>query len=116
MGEWSASLAYSLARARGAETDGSRMLQANVRFQPTEKWSVNWRTSYDMVAGSFNDHVINLKREMHRWEADFAFRQTATGNWTFVFEVALTDNRDLHFDYEQRTGGLQTGPSGSGRR
>ena len=116
VGEWSASLAYSLARARGAETDGSRMLQANVRFQPTEKWSVNWRTSYDMVAGSFNDHVINLKREMHRWEADFAFRQTATGNWTFVFEVALTDNRDLHFDYEQRTGGLQTGPSGSGRR
>ena len=116
VGEWSASLSYSQARARGAETDGSRMLQANVRFQPTEKWSVNWRTSYDMVAGSFNDHVINLKREMHRWEADFAFRQTATGNWTFVFEVALTDNRDLHFDYEQRTGGRQTGPSGAGRR
>ena len=105
VGEWSASISYSLARARGAETDGNQMLQGNVRFQPTEKWSVNWRTSYDLVMGAFNDHVINLKREMHRWEADFAFQQTATGNWTFVFEVALTDNRDLHFDYEQRTGG-----------
>ena len=109
VGEWSASFSYSLARARGVETDGNQMLQANVRFQPTEKWSVDWRTSYDLVASAFNDHVINLKREMHRWEADFAFRQTATGNWTFVFEVALTDNRDLHFDYEQRTGGVQTG-------
>jgi len=109
VGEWSASLSYSLARARGVETDGNQMVQANVRFQPTEKWSVSWRTSYDIVASAFNDHVINLKREMHRWEADFAFQQTATGNWTFVFEVALTDNRDLHFDYEQRTGGRQTG-------
>lgn len=109
VGEWSASISYSLARARGAETDGNQMLQGNVRFQPTEKWSVNWRTSYDLVMGAFNDHVINLKREMHRWEADFAFQQTATGNWTFVFEVALTDNRDLHFDYEQRTGGQQAG-------
>ena len=107
VGEWSASVSYSLARARGAETDGNQMLQGNVRFQPTEKWSVNWRTSYDLVLGAFNDHVINLKREMHRWEADFAFQQTATGNWSFVFEVALTDNRDLHFDYEQRTGGRQ---------
>ena len=104
VGEWSASFSYSLARTRGVETGGNKMLQANVRFQPTKKWSADWRTSYDIVAGSFNDHVINLKREMHRWEADFAFRQTATGNWTFVFEVALTDNRDLHFDYEQRTG------------
>ena len=108
VGKWSASFSYSLARARGVETGGNQMLQANVRFQPTEKWSVDWRTSYDLVAGAFNDHVINLKREMHRWEADFAFQQTATGNWTFVFEVVLTDNRDLHFDYEQRTGRQQT--------
>ena len=49
--------------------------------------------------------MISLQRQMHRWEADFSFRQTATGNWTFLFEVALSDNRDLHFDYEQRTGG-----------
>ena len=33
----------------------------------------------------------------------FSFRQTPSGNWSFVFEVALRDNRDLHFDYEQRT-------------
>ena len=116
VGTWSASLSYSLARTRGMETDGNQMVQANVRFKPTEKWSVDWRTSYDVVAGAFNDHVINLKREMHRWEADFAFRQTATGNWSFVFEVALTDNRDLHFDYEQRTGGSQTGRQPGSRR
>ncbi len=105
VGEWRASLAYSLARSRIDDATGSQMIQANVAFQPTEKWSVDWRTSYDLVAHSFNDHVIQLRRELHRWEASFDFRQTATGNWTFVFEVALSDNRDLHFDYEQRTGG-----------
>ena len=105
VGEWSASLSYSLARNRGVEMAGNQMVQANVRFQPTELWAVDWRTSYDVMAGAFNDHVVRLTRQMHRWEAEFAFQQTATGNWTFLFEVALTDNRDLHFDYEQRTGG-----------
>ena len=112
VGEWSASLAYSLARTRVEDAVGNQMIQANVRFQPTPKWSVDWRTSYDVLAGSFNDHIINLKRDLHRWEADFSFRQTATGNWTFVFEVALRDNRDLHFDYEQRAGGRARGGGG----
>ena len=107
VGQWSASFSYSLARNRGVEMAGNQMIQANVRFQPTELWSVDWRTSYDVVSGAFNDHVVRLTRQMHRWEAEFAFQQTATGNWTFLFEVALTDNRDLHFDYEQRTGGEQ---------
>ena len=107
VGTWSASLSYSLARNRVAEMAGNQMIQGNLRFQPTELWSVDWRTSYDVVAGVFNDHVVRLTRQMHRWEAEFAFQQTATGNWTFLFEVALTDNRDLHFDYEQRTGGQQ---------
>ncbi len=105
MGEWNASISYSLARSRGAETSANKMLQGNLSFQPTENWSVSWRTSYDAAAGIFNDHVISLQRDLHRWEADFSFQQTATGNWSFMFEVALSDNRDLHFDYEQRTGG-----------
>jgi len=109
-GQWNASFSYSLARSRdgggvGASGGANQMVQANLRFQPTDKWSVNWRTSYDVAASRFNDHIISLQRDLHRWEADFSFRQTATGNWSFMFEVALSDNRDLHFDYEQRTGG-----------
>ena len=105
VGKWDASISYSLARERAVGASDNQMVQGTLNFQPTEKWSVRWRTSYDVVTGAFNDHMISLQREMHRWEADFSFRQTATGNWTFLFEVALTDNRDLHFDYEQRTGG-----------
>ncbi len=104
VGQWNARFSYSLVRTR-ADGGGSQMIQSDVSFQPTEKWSVQWSTSYDAVAGAFNDHVVRLKRDLHRWEADFSFRQTAAGNWSFMFEVALTDNRDLHFDYEQRAGG-----------
>ncbi len=103
VGQWNASVSYSLARSRHAATAPSQMLQAALRFQPTPKWSVNWRTSYDVEARAFNDHVVTLQRDLHRWNADFSFRQTATGNWSFMFEVSLRDNRDLHFDYEQRS-------------
>ena len=101
-GGWSANLNYSLQRPRGDAAEKNQLLTANVRFQPTEMWTVSWRTSYDVDQSSFLDHVVRLTRDLHRWEANFDFRQTLTGNWTFRFEVALKDNRDLKFDYEQR--------------
>ena len=78
-------------------------MQGSLSFSLTELWKVNWRTSYDVLEGSFNDHVVQLTRDLHRWEAQFNFRKTATGNWSFRFEVALTDQDDLHFDYSQRS-------------
>ncbi len=101
-GGWSANLTYSLQRPRAEGVESNQLLTANVRFKPTDLWTVSWRTSYDVNVGGFLDHVVRLTRDLHRWEANFDFRQTLTGNWTFRFEVALRDNRDLKLDYEQR--------------
>lgn len=103
VGEWRANLSYSLQRPRDDTRPSNQMISSTVNFTPTEKWDVSWRTSYDVENGSFNDHLIRLTRDLHRWEAYFDFRQTATGNWSFRFEVSLTDNDDLHFDYQQRS-------------
>ena len=105
-GGWNANLSYSLQRPRDPLRVASQMLSGTVRLQPTEKWSVSWRTAYDLELGAFNDHSIRLTRDLHRWEANFDFLQTATGNWTFRFEVSLRDNRDLKFDYRQRNLGM----------
>lgn len=99
---WRANLSYSLQRPRAEEARESQMLNGTVTLRPTDMWDVSWRTSYDLAAGQFNDHSLRLTRDLHRWEAHFDFLQTATGNWQFRFEVALTDNRDLKFDYRQR--------------
>ncbi|NIP57436.1 MAG: hypothetical protein GWM92_11255, partial [Gemmatimonadetes bacterium] len=103
VGTWNAGLSFALQRPREETLPSNQMLQANLRFHPTEFWDVSWRTSYDVEAGRFNDHIIRLTRDLHRWQANFDFLQTATGNWTFRFEVSLIDNRDLKFDYEQRS-------------
>ena len=103
VGEWRANLRYSLQRPRDETRPSNQMVQSTLSFTPTEKWEVSWQTSYDVVDQSFNDHLIRLTRDLHRWEAYFDFRQTATGNWSFRFEVALTDNSDLHFDDQQRS-------------
>ena len=103
VGDWSANISYALARPRGDAGVMSQMLQATIRLQPTEMWEMSWRTSYDLEAQAFNDHAIRLSRDLHRWRANFDFLQTATGNWTFRFEVALIDNSDLKFDYQQRS-------------
>lgn len=103
-GGWNANVSYSLQRPRvpTVGTIVSRMISGTLRLQPTENWGVSWRTAYDLEAGAFNDHSIRLTRDLHRWQANFDFLQTATGNWTFRFEVSLLDNRDLKFDYKQR--------------
>ncbi|MDH3272702.1 MAG: putative LPS assembly protein LptD [Gemmatimonadota bacterium] len=101
-GGWTANLSYSLQRPRDPSRLASQMLSGTVRLQPTPNWSVSWRTAYDLELAAFNDHSIRLTRDLHRWQANFDFLQTATGNWTFRFEVSLMDNRDLKFDYKQR--------------
>jgi hypothetical protein len=103
---WEADVNYSLTRPRGSAR-GSRlrgqMVQARLSFAPSAQWTVDWSTSYDAEAGRFNDHVVNLRRDIHEWEARFGFVQTAIGNWSFQFEVALRANQDLRFDYRQRS-------------
>jgi hypothetical protein len=99
---WSANLSYALQRPRAGEGATSQMLNGTVTLHPTPQWEVNWRTSYDLQRQAFNDHTIRLSRDLHRWQANFDFLQTATGNWQFRFEVSLMDNQDLKFDYQQR--------------
>jgi hypothetical protein len=101
-GSWSANVTYSLQRPRDATIDPRQMLTGSIRLQPTRQWALSWRTAYDLQEQAFNDHSIRLTRDLHRWQANFDFLQTATGNWSFRFEVSLMDNRDLKFDYDQQ--------------
>lgn len=101
-GGWTANVSYSLQRPRDDSRPASQMLSGTIRMEPTQNWSLSWRTSYDIERAAFNDHSIRLSRDLHRWQANFDFLQTASGNWTFRFEVSLLDNRDLKFDYRQR--------------
>ena len=107
-GAWNANFSYSLRRNRDLGLPASQLLQMGIRLKPTEKWDLVWRTSYDIEQRKFADHTIRLTRDLHRWQANFDFLQTATGNWSFRFEVSLTDNRDLKFDYDQRSTDLRS--------
>jgi hypothetical protein len=105
IGQWNASFSYALRRSVRSTDNrlASKLLQVGLRFRATVGWNLAWRTSYDVQDGSFIDHSVGLTRDLHRWEANFDFYQTATGNWTFRFGVSLKDNPDLKFDYDQRS-------------
>jgi hypothetical protein len=101
-GDWSARFSYALNRPREGGNRVSQILQIGLRLNPTPLWEMSWNTAYDLEESTFNDHRIRLTRDLHRWQAHFDFLKTATGNWSFRFEVSLLDNQDLKFDYEQR--------------
>ncbi len=106
---WSVSVDYSLVRQRPnpdrAPVPDRQSIRANLGFSPTQNWSLNWRTTFDVERSDFVDHTISLRRDLHRWSATFEFWQSANGNFVFNFRVNLNDLRDVKFDYRQETRG-----------
>ncbi len=86
-----------------APQGGRQTLQINLAFSPTPKWSASWNTAYDVDTRQFGQHAIRLERDLHRWHASFAFSKAPNGNFGFNFYVALLDQPDIRFDYEQQT-------------
>jgi hypothetical protein len=77
-------------------------LQGQMAFNITDKWAARWQTTYDFETGDFASHVVSLQREMHDWNAIFAFTQSPNGNFAFNFFIALKAQPDIKFNYDRR--------------
>jgi len=87
----------------------TRNIQASTRFSITPKWAMQWTTNYDFIAAEFGMHTVSLRREMHDWDAIFAFTQSPNGNFAFNFFIALRAEPDLKFNYDRRSYGRAPG-------
>jgi Tat protein translocase TatC len=100
------SVAFSSTRTRGDTTHnvpGRQTTTLNLSFSPTRNWSANWYTSYDFGTRQFADHSLTFQRDLRRWRAAFGFHKTATGSFSFTFNITLVDQPDIKFDYDQNT-------------
>ncbi len=92
------------APARVSSLSGGRQqMTLNLGFSPTAHWTASWNTLYDFDTRRFGQHFLRLERDLHRWHASFAFSRTASGNFAFNFYVALLDQPDIKFDYDQQS-------------
>jgi Tat protein translocase TatC len=82
---------------------GRQQMSLNMSFSPTPHWTASWNTLYDLDTRRFGQHYVRLERDLHRWHASFAFSRTASGNFAFNFYVALLDEPDIKFDYDQQS-------------
>ncbi len=78
-------------------------LGSNVQFPLTTNWSAAWRTSYNFQQHQFASQDVQLIRELHDWRAIFSFTQSPNGNFSFSFQIALTAEPDLKFNYNRGT-------------
>lgn len=78
-------------------------LQGSMSFHITEKWGASWSTTYDFVTRAFASHIVSLQREMHDWDAVFAFTRSPNGNFAFNFFIQLKAQPDIKFDYNRNT-------------
>jgi Tat protein translocase TatC len=102
------SVAYTKSRSRplsdtSVVAPGSSQATLGLSFQPTARWSATWNSNYNFQTRQFGDHAIRLERDLHRWHASFSFLKAANGNFAFSFYVALLDQPDIKFDYEQQS-------------
>src|SRR5438445_217005 len=80
-----------------------RQLTLNMNFSPTALWTASWSTLYDLNTRQFGQHYVRLERDLRRWHASFAFVKSPNANFAFNFYVALIDQPDIKFDYEQQS-------------
>jgi hypothetical protein len=78
-------------------------LNSDISFNLTEKWSTKWTTTYDFERREFASQNVQLQRDLHDWRAIFGFTQSANGNFSFNFTIALKAEPDLKFDYNRTT-------------
>jgi len=99
---------YSSNRSRsdataGGNVAGRQMVILTMNFSPTAHWTANWHSSYDFGTRQFADHFLSFQRDLRRWRASFVFSKSANGNVGFSFNIALIDQSDIKFDYDQHT-------------
>ena len=98
---------YSSSRSRsdapGSNAAGRKMVILTMNFSPTAHWTANWHSSYDFGTRQFADHFLSFQRDLRRWRASFVFSRSANGNVAFSFNIALIDQSDIKFDYDQHT-------------
>ena len=82
---------------------GRQFATLSLNFSPTAHWTASWYSSYDFDTRQFADHVLSFDRDLRRWRASFVFSKSANGNFAFSFNIALIDQSDIKFDYDQRT-------------
>jgi sec-independent protein translocase protein TatC len=82
---------------------GRQMVTLALNFSPTAHWTANWHSAYDFDTRQFADHFLSFERDLRRWRASFVFSKSANGNFGFSFNIALLDQSDIKFDYDQRT-------------
>ncbi len=78
-------------------------LGSSVNFPLTDMWSAAWRTTYNLVQHKFASQDVQLVRQLHDWRAIFSFTQAPNGNFSFSFQIALTAEPDLKFNYNRGT-------------
>ena len=91
------------------QSPATQNIQGSTRFSITPKWAMQWTTNYDFVLHQFGMHTVSLRRELHDWDAIFAFTQSPNGNFAFNFFIALRAQPDLKFNYDRRSYGRTPG-------
>ena len=76
-------------------------VQGSMSFHVTEKWAAQWQTTYDVQRSEFASQVVSLQRELHDWDAIFAFSRSPNGNFSFNFFIALKAQPDIKFNYDR---------------
>ena len=72
-------------------------------FNITQNWAAQWSTQYDVERNRFASQQVGLQRQLHDWNAVFAFTQAPNGNFSFNFFIALKAQPELKFNYDRQT-------------
>ncbi len=92
---WSISAHGTWTLPKGAPS--TLRLNGGVGFNPTLKWRVDYRTSFNATTGERESQFLSVRRDLHCWTGSFSWRESS-GVWSYFLVLRVKDLPDIKLE------------------
>ena len=106
---WSANFGLRYSKSRYNDRFEEKFFTSmNVDLNISEKWSVGYRASFDLLEKQLENHSFSIKRDLHCWQMSFNWTPSGYGQqYYLLINIKSSALKDLK--YEERGGRMRTG-------
>jgi len=88
---WTINISHNLRRYR-TDRKADQSLRWSLTFNPTPKWHLIYRSSYNFRSRGLQGQSFTLNRDLHCWQANLSLITLSNGRFEFVFSTYLRNN------------------------
>lgn len=76
-------------------------LTATLKLRLTKNWDVTYRNYYNLTDKKTRTQTLDVKRDLHCWQASFSWTSRENGTWNYYFIVSIKKLPDVKVEHKE---------------